>query len=225
MNTLKERPILFSGPMVRAILEGRKTQTRRIFKLPKGTAWYEELQGEAEGWFTDGVGWWHVEECRSPYGKPGDRLWVRETFATAHDNPCIDDAGTVYRATDPDWGLMEGFRWKPSIFMPRALSRITLEITGVRVERLQDISLKDAISEGVEWNNSPTRQGNTNPKSAFKCLWESINGEGAWHSNPWVWVIEFKRCDVRYSATGRSSIRSGSKSGTGSQGLKRWHYE
>jgi hypothetical protein len=188
-TAVKERPILFSGPMVRAILDGRKTQTRRIMKSPP------DLFENAETIY-----------AACPYGKPGDQLWVRETFATAHDNPCIDDAGTVYRATDPDWGQMEGFRWKPSIFMPRALSRITLEITGVRVERLQDIDNDGCVAEGISASGKAVRMpdgsyaqaGRYESKAStvrqlFSELWTEINGPNSWAANPFVWVIEFKK--------------------------------
>jgi hypothetical protein len=200
MKKPKERPILFSGPMVRATLGGRKTQKRRIVKLTGG--WEVGPNYEGEFWpVRSKCG--DLERMNCPCGIPGDRLWARETFATAHDNPCIADAGTVYRATDPDWGQMEGFRWKPSIFMPRVLSRITLEIAGVRVERLQDISEADAMAEGVEMGfqfhgyaaqrHPPTPVGY---KPMFKRLWNEINGADSWLANPWVWVIEFRKLEA-----------------------------
>ena len=145
----KERPIIFSGPMIRAILEGRKTQTRRIVKP-------------------------NCLSKLSPYGRTGDRLWVRETWGHNPEGP-----GYVYRS-DGDFDMkFHGDRWRPSIHMPRWASRITLEVTGVRVERLQDINEEDALAEGVE--------------HAFRSLWESINGPGSWDANPWVWVVEFRR--------------------------------
>jgi hypothetical protein len=193
-TAVKERPILFSGPMVRAILAGRKTQTRRAIKPQFGKTWGHGVKRGDDAFsvhvdIMEPDGSWKWIRC--PYGKPCDRLWGRETFATNHDNPCIDDAGTVYRSTDPDWGLMDGFRWKPSIFMPRALSRITLEITGVRAERLQDISPEDAIAEGITLDDC--KRNNCGSVSCYRMLWESINGAGSWSANPWVWCIEFKK--------------------------------
>ena len=191
---MKERPILFSAPMVRALLAGTKTQTRRVFKLPRGCSWYEALGGEAAGQVQDdeGPGWWHVEEQRCPYGEPGDRLWVRETWA-----PRTLGAWTemeklmkpLYRADEdrPEWKRI----WRPSIHMPRWASRITLEITGVRVERLQDISEADAVAEGVK--NSLHLPGGRSAKENFAHLWWTINGEESWEADPWVWVLEFKR--------------------------------
>lgn len=169
---IKERPILFSGEMVRAILDGRKTQTRRVVK---GIA----LDWLAPDMFTPRfVASPENDLCQ--YGKVGDRLWVRETFQPYGD-------GYAYRATP---AIPENHNWKPSIFMPRAASRITLEITNVRVERLNEISDKDAEAEGVEaWSNS----GNS-PAWKFQCLWDRINGKKyPWSSNPWVWVIEFRK--------------------------------
>jgi hypothetical protein len=212
---VKERPILFSGPMVRAILEGRKTQTRRVIKPQPETAWVEwminiNLNGDNRYW-VEGEPTMHLNmekdyedkgEC--PYGKPGDRLWVRETFATRHPYD-LEEEHLTYRA---DYlGLSEGilsagWGWRPSIFMPRAASRITLEVTGVRVERLQDISEADAIAEGVYTNDQAIEKlglpadtkltGSCVDK--YRIVWESINAKKyPWESNPWVWVIEFKK--------------------------------
>lgn len=216
-TAVKERPILFSGPMVRAILEGRKTQTRRVLNLPRGLDWYGEIGGEAEGWFTNGEGWWHVEELACRYGNPGDRLWVRETLrqkANGHfsNSPHAAKTDWVYSADDtpisPKYHLMVGWaahRSKPSIHMPRWASRITLEITGVRVERLNEISEEDARAEGVSIAKSEDgssgygeieglgRFPQYSLRWGFEHLWESINGEGSWAANPWVWVVEFKR--------------------------------
>lgn len=150
---MRERPIMFNGSMVRAILDGRKTQTRRAVKLaefgPSDTPGYH--------WhYRNRRGCWNDIRCEGapvqlcPYGQPGDRLWVRETWATteqAGDPP--DDIRCVYRADDPDWETMEGWRWTPAIHMPRWAARITLEIVSVRVERLQEISHADAQAEGA----------------------------------------------------------------------------
>lgn len=187
---MKERPILFSGPMVRAILEGRKTQTRRVMKTPPDT--FEDAASV-------------LSAC--PFGKAGDRLWVRETWAEV---PRVTDNGPKHKTKGDgtgatwraDWqGNPSGFKWRPSIHMPRWASRITLEITGVRVERLQVISKADAMKEGLEgrdwlgpaqFTDDKGRTVHGDPVSVFRELWESINGPDSWSLNPWVWVIEFK---------------------------------
>ena len=204
---MAERPILFSAPMVRAILAGTKTQTRRFLKQAVGpslSVGIEDEPGVAELSWLHGDGPGHevhetIKRVPCPYGQLGDRLWVRETWAygihamaAARD----EDGPFVYAATDSVQGrLCE--RWRPSIHMPRSASRITLEITGVRVERLQEISQADAEAEGViEWSwgaLSPESHEYMLPASKFEMLWESINGAGSWDANPWVWVVEFKR--------------------------------
>ena len=190
---MKERPILFSAPMVRAILDGRKTQTRRIVKQ-KHLPFLENITGN----FLDGK--W--DQRPFPYGKPGDRLWVRETFCY-HD----DLAMYLYKADD-----VTCCKWKPSIHMPRNASRILLEITGVRVERLQDISEEDAIAEGCikfpfEDDHAYTfydddKTGHATHTGAYRKLWESLNGPGSWDLNPWVWVVEFKILEVKNESNG-----------------------
>lgn len=213
---MKERPILFSSPMVRAILAGTKTQTRRVVKAlpdrdfgPRCALQPHEIAGEIN------AGRFRI----SRYGAPGDRLWVRETWREWSDAAWHYAAdGTVMpKLRDRDLSAFlaqrspftwESYSWRPSIHMPRSASRITLEITGVRVERLQGISEADAIAEGVEaipptgegagpnlftvdvggmFFNSPTATG------AYAMLWEHINGPGSWDANPWVWVVCFKR--------------------------------
>jgi len=204
-----ERPILFSAPMVRALLAGKKTQTRRAIKAaPTGSSAYLLGLHQPTGMWgihanverDDGV--WRG---RCPYGAPGDRLWVRETFAKidGQTQPWIE---TDYRATytrgdrlGDTLGIKK--RWTPAIHMPRAASRITLEVTEIRVERLQNISEADARAEGV--NLQPRLTGYSkdggcrwepeDPRTAYCSLWESINGPGSWESNPWVWVVSFKR--------------------------------
>lgn len=175
---MKERPILFSGPMVRAILAGKKTQTRRVVK---DLRWYEPPVKVAH--IGNKVG---TPEALCPYGQPGDRLWVKETWSTTEQaGDHVADAHVVYRATDPDWETMDGWKWRPSIYMPRWASRITLEIVSVRIERLKEISESDSIAEGC-------------PSGCFSELWQSINGDTPgkrWADNPWVWVIEFRRIE------------------------------
>lgn len=195
-STVKERPMLFSGAMVRAILEGRKSQTRRVIKPqpPEGcTVGWSAFSGE------DKI------ECRSyaiphqsfikvPYGKRGDRVWVKETFQYT-DGSLNFQPGWVYRATDPDWETLEDWKWKPSIFMPRKASRITLEITAIRVERLQDISEEDAVAEGA--CIKLVGHDDDFARNCYRKLWESINGKGSWDKNPFVWVVSFKRIEQK----------------------------
>ena len=182
-NTAKEHPILFSAPMVRALLNGSKTQTRRVVKpTPEwiGQSGVLSYRGR--------VG---LPHALSPYGQPGDRLWVRETWM---DLRGVEGAlgGAMYRATFGN--APEGGKWRPSIHMPRWASRITLEITSVRVERLQDISEADALEEGITYNDLPNNGLAPRRARTWYCsLWEQINGPGSWDANPWVWVIEFKR--------------------------------
>jgi len=199
---MKERPILFSGAMVRAILSGQKTQTRRVVKLyPADTV---------------------AAPC--PYGQPGDRLWVRETWQGPimegdefenryHDDPAkfqtpeycfyAADGGSAPEFVDVDDNLR--CCWRPSIHMPRWACRLVLEIVSVRVERLQAISLVDAESEGIIKRRSDVYAGDVDwlpvkdgepfrtPVEAYRSLWQSINGPESWQANPWVWVVEFKR--------------------------------
>lgn len=181
----KERPILFSGGMVRAILDGRKTQTRRVVK-------WTALEWLASGVFTPE----YVASPKNflcPYGIPGDRLYVRETWAEViYTTDGIESDRTIYRANQ--YPYEESTKWRPSIHMPRWASRILLEITDIRVERLQDISERDAEKEGYKripvagWEY----QGMQTAAESF------LHGEWAQaiqekHGNPWVWVIEFKR--------------------------------
>ena len=204
---MKERPILFSAPMVRAILEGRKTQTRRIIKSPSvkhpelvllahddvNSAWWPFYSDDGESSVTDD-GMEEPIEC--PHGKPGDRLWVRETWM----EPFNDPERFRYRATNPSYAD----KWRPSIFMPRTASRITLTISSVRCERVQEISAADAVAEGLEKNHNgywwggahaeSGRKQHADPRISYKELWDHINAKRApWASNPWVWVIKFNR--------------------------------
>ena len=225
---MKERPILMNAPMVRAILDGRKTVTRRVVK-PQPRI----LAGELLCWKDDALTDDQMAE-RCPYGHPGDRLWVREAFRfldsfdgdspnTVGDRCLIAGyqkpwAPTHYEADGwrDNWmnvgtspGSVTAGKLRPGIHMPRWASRITLEIVGVRVERLQDISYEDALAEGVldfrQLIEPECQQGETAdecarrlcwPQRSYRQLWESINGEGSWEKNPWVWVIEFRRVVV-----------------------------
>lgn len=234
---VKERPILFSGPMVKAILAGNKTQTRRALKA----SWLDKLEVYKIGFhaacppgFVAVRGRFPLGEfgdkfLRCPYGQVGDRLWVKETWRKlfcADEFPCLDcqqcRQAVAFRAdeTHPEnFTSAAGYRkeelWRPSIFMPRWASRIQLEITEIRVERLNDISEADAKAEGSEcclWlvrdgyehdvNLSSTAINPVHPshckpdgisyRNGYASIWESINGKNSWNLNPWVWVITFK---------------------------------
>jgi len=232
---MKERPILFSAAMVRAILSGAKTQTRRVvnrqprLNYPGAKTWAERKGSIRWGWYYD--------DCTQPratvydaehdcqfvadclYGEVGDRLWVKETHAfyslnyedTGKWHPTDRDVCCHYRCGIPSVMEERIDEWRPSIFMPRWASRITLEIVEVRVERLQDISEADAKAEGLisdefpiggehvmkygleGWQHGWFRQS---PVDAYARLWDSINGTThSWNSNPWVWVITFRRVE------------------------------
>ncbi|MDU4250496.1 hypothetical protein [Pseudomonas sp.] len=234
----RERPILFSGAMVRAILEGRKTVTRRLVKPAFSDAVTEVFpySGSPEAWMASRPGDpqapWHEQTRECPFGKPGDRLWVRETWS---DVNMYGAPALAYRAdgdirdlmaedlflgedgsfnyVDQRWKKLDFCcwyadlhlaRWRPSIHLPRWASRILLEITAVRVERLQDISEAQAEAEGVErpenitnvdvWDGAERELFNAmnQPRARFRRLWGDINGQASWDSNPWVWVVEFK---------------------------------
>ncbi|MCW7609078.1 hypothetical protein OM392_14465 [Serratia bockelmannii] len=219
---MKERPVIFNGEMVRAILDGRKTQTRRVMKVqPKpsetrpGDFWFSSKKLESMvhvSDFTPGnspIADCHLffqEHC-CPFGQVGDRLWVRETWAEAGASaPNL----TLYRSNYPahvpagyeNVPEAEDIRWRPSIHMPRWASRILLEITAVRVERLNDISEEDARAEGISdggclncGDSEPCGCASPDPDAtdAFAYLWQSIYGLESWYTNPWVWVIEFKQ--------------------------------
>ena len=242
---MTERPILFSAPMVRALLAGQKTQTRRVVKLRGAEVidergWQTVFLRSPWPWSPEADAW-----VPCPYGAPGDRLWVRETwrvgawrddgrmaldFAASPDlvrTPWLKPPREAFRRlhvqglADCRRALARGAlsleehsdgrftwphggspcRWRPSIHMPRWASRLTLEVTGVRVERLQAISEEDARAEGVDcpaYNQYPEdcpcwRDEAAGYKWHFRTLWESINGADSWASNPWVWAISFRR--------------------------------
>ena len=209
---MKEKPILFSGPMIRAILANTKTQTRRVVKPqpageirrgePDFNHWidtkYWERQNQKEN---RGIG---TRGFACPYGQPGgDRLYVRETWAAPHaydhlpPRPIPQDARIHYAATEDRGGLL----WRPSIHMPRWASRIILEVTSVRVELLQDISEADAVAEGCKpirpelvQDGLIVRPGRSAVEE-FRLVWEQIHGGGSWEKNPFVWVVTFRRID------------------------------
>lgn len=224
---MNEKPILFSGPMVRAILEGRKTVTRRV--LPKhqipelGTdgRWFSIAQRHPRWGFGvsgENEAEWAIEMSQSgccPYGKPGDRLWVRESWQVSEkydrmppsEIPWLRGVSTYFaaggsRAHDasgayvnedticvPDWVG----RMRPSIHMPRLASRILLEVVSVNVERLQDITDEQGEAEGVDFlRAAPDCDETLTAAQLFDCLWSSINGAESWAANPWVWAVEFK---------------------------------
>ena len=204
MTQIKERPILFSADMVRAILDGRKTQTRRHGKPvrhPDLGNIYDVgalvLEHEPQ----------HVIERACPYGRPGERLWVRESFALSAIDPDglppEDDPGNydvIYRADPPPVGWIDGdgkkaaIPWKPCIHMPRWASRILLEVVSVRVEKLGAISEADCIAEGCAGGHGsiPGYAYAATPIEHYRALWDFINGAGDYDKNPWVWVVEFR---------------------------------
>ena len=208
---MKTKPILFSTSMVQSILEGRKTQTRRIVKK-------QFLNGDEPRFSTRNLESTGV--C--PFGNIGDVLWVRETFRPkGHSFPIGEHF--EYKATAQADGNPTDEPWKPSIFMPKDAARIWLKITDVRVEKLNDISDEDSKKEGIDFeifNNEPNtfvyqnylkyskpffsfseyswnfgKETHSAPVASYCSLWEEINGDGSWNKNPWVWVIEFERIE------------------------------
>jgi hypothetical protein len=217
----RERPIIFSGAMVRAILEGRKAQTRRVVKPQPIVESDGRMHWNGIGWTTHhdrltGLGGTMLTKC--PFGRPGDRLWVRETFAspvaswTDYGWEWDEDDGArlpggkpvpgnqfskrtaKYRADYSDWHQDEG-PWRPPIHMPRWASRITLEVTDVRIERLHSLAEEDAQAEGV--SPAETTDGDLSYALGFIDLWDSLNAKRghSWASNPWVWVVTFRRLE------------------------------
>jgi len=243
MQETKERPILFSAPMVRALLDGSKTQTRRVVKPQPFDRSYSRHDhrmayacgraadgDEIDGFYaysTSSGGAWRA---RCPYGQPGDRLWVRETWGVVSndwdaDGNLVDwtpdrpataitempfgqgyySGHAIYAADgsyewagDDDGGGEHRSAWHPSIHMPRAASRILLEVVSVRVERLQDIGSEEIEAEGVVTSHASIMEHGCRARVMdFAQLWEGINGAGSWGANPWVWVVEFKPVPMR----------------------------
>lgn len=196
---MKERPIIFTGPSIPAILEDRKTQTRRACKeligQPECNVRYDPPSQQWQRYGAGGI--WLALSC--PFGIPGSHLWVRETWASVAANGICHEADdyNVYRATDPDWSEYEGWRWRSPIHMPRSASRLTLEVIEVRVERVQEISTADAIAEGMlnDGGGEYAIDGMSVAQVRFMDLWDSLNAKRSfgWDVNPWVWVIAFRR--------------------------------
>ena len=212
------KPILFSGEMVRAILDKRKTQTRRIvspqptYRKGRKLPWmWSPNSGASVQWresITINCQHCDIWATNCPYGKVGDQLWIRETWKPDVDGDvsCITyraDGAKIPIENTPEaaerwlsvrrpreqYPTFEPPSWRPSIYMPRWASRLTLEVTEIRVERLNDISEEDAIAEGCQCAGVPASLTN---RGAFAKLWESINGPGSWDENPWVWVVGFE---------------------------------
>ncbi len=208
-----EHPIIFSAPMVQAILAGRKTMTRRIIKpQPATLPELDDAGPKSPRWLVYGI----PTTLRCPYGAPGDRLWVRETWQSDLRNAgkkphLIDQTEPVWFAADGKskghngWGI-RATGWRPSIFMPRWASRITLRVTEIRVERLHAITEDDARAEGGglyvpghgfitedQLKADPGYANFLSPVMGFQSIWDSINGPGAWNANPYVWVVKFER--------------------------------
>lgn len=211
VKQIKERPIIFSGPMVKAILEGRKTQTRRVIKPQPLDSWMREpITDWSEYYKPTRFGLkkhlWIAhptenQEIVCPKGDPGDRLWVKEAiyyslehtnfYYSADSQGVGNDRFVRFMESRPDW--TSHYRVNPKLnprFMFRWASRVTLTITNIRVQRLQDISRADAIAEGVD---PFIGKDATAWRAGFQLGWNEINGKGAWESNPWVWVIEFRK--------------------------------
>ncbi len=197
---MREHPILFSAPMIRAILDGRKTMTRRVIKnvpeiLMIGQPLPELVEAYKNAW---------IKTC--PY-QPGDHLWVREAWGVApcyniyapRNIPLSSRRHVDYKADGPEYWGVHADKWRPSIFMPRWASRITLEVEAVRVERLQDITEEDAVAEGFvsQWDEDADSSYEHGPsaRELFAALWDSLNAKRnyGWVTNPFVWVITFKR--------------------------------
>jgi hypothetical protein len=204
LDQVRERPILFSAPMVRAILDGRKTQTRRVAKVPP--QWSVPPARFYGGTFNR-YGCDQSESIKCPYGVPGDRLYVKEAWGYFGGDEYLyqrNKSSVGYRADHNGIDQIPGDRWRPSIFMPRWASRLTLEITAVRVEQLNQINANDAKAEGVVFDPDKTsipcaaraypELNDAGHIGVYRNLWDSINGKKhPWASNPYVWCLEFRR--------------------------------
>lgn len=191
---MREIPILFSTPMVQAILDGRKSMTRRVIKPQPFPKWIEcgrENIGDWQWCFYDANGGYGLLKQHCPYGQPGDRLWVRETWAelSQFHNLNSEIERYIYKADEDATPL----KWKPSIFMPKEAARIWLEVVNVRVERLQEITYEDCLREGM-WNYGT----DVDTLAAFQELWQNLNAKRGydWNINPWVWAISFRRVEA-----------------------------
>lgn len=212
-RTIKERGILFSAPMVKAILDGRKSMTRRLIKqtpIASGIGWNVWYSDKLEDQIDDGG----FAKLHAPY-QVGDRLYVKEAWRTRKElDGCapsvLAQSVPIHYEADGAHLVRSDYhfgRYRHARFMPRTFSRITLEVTGVRCERLQGISEEDAVAEGIRRPEDISAQeadvyegaekilfnALNQPGDAFRRLWESIHGEGSWQLNPWLWVYEFKR--------------------------------
>lgn len=220
---MKFRPILYQTEMVQAIEAGTKSMTRRTKGLEKLTNHYfQSLVHHATGKFTFVEnGNYSPKESdviviNCPFGQVGDILWVRET--TYNEGDFVEPPIYIYRANNPNWQMVSGGKWTPSIFMPKSASRFFLRITDISVERLYDISEQDAIGEGIDKYYNVNSEGNEklngwryfdyrkatrdilSPKQSFFSLWESINGKQSLSDNPFVWVIKFERMECKYNS-------------------------
>lgn len=197
-SSVSERPIIFSDPLIRAILRDEKTETRRVITPQPKQCRPAQVHGEKTGdWFAEELERHRDRLFRArwkcPYGKPGWHLWVRECWAYAADNPVMGSEGEVaYRATDAGWDSCEGFRWRPSIHMPRWASRINLLVRDISVERLHEITEEAAKAEGVD--AIPDAPAALSQRTSFARLWDKINAKRGygWDSDPWVWVVRFQ---------------------------------
>lgn len=213
---VKDLQLLFKAPMVRATLGGRKWQTRRIMKVQPVTFTgrkYVVPDDAPKAWLDcDDI----TELC--PYGPIGRKLWVRETWGLYDTEPKDgpENARVFYRATDGDRHDLRYQKWRPSLFMPRWASRITLEVIDIKIERLNDITDADAIAEGIRplplqsandksawWEVEPGMCQARSPRASYAALWEMINGKGSWAANPYVWVISYKRADASLRDTSK----------------------
>ncbi|KKO55869.1 hypothetical protein LG59_5093 [Serratia ureilytica] len=231
---MKERPVIFNSEMVRAILNGRKTQTRRVIKNQRMGDCWSVKPAEVPLYERHSHDWWLPTGTKPysalpvcPFGQVGDQLWVRETFmdltGTGIEATTGKFEGFAYRADTSAGSYGDevrkeyGLNWTPSLHMPRKACRILLEITAVRVERLNDISEEDAKAEGVRaiennFGNGPAycdyllpnlddaAEWYNRASDSFRSLWKSIYGAENWSANPWVWVIEFKRAEAQEKA-------------------------